>query len=347
MLKARATRNQGGVVISGTGGDLEELYCALNALMEKHDGQEGGGIPESGTNFRIVSLRHDIRHALPVPTRTLPEASADSGAMHGPVADAGRILSFETGKELPFDLSLDGDSIGEDGLEEPEELEELEDFEGIESFDEDFIDTGELDEDYDEVGEADEAESAVEVDGADGADLAAAVGAGVYYESGGQTGLPLQTVCEFRIMWPEVIFDCLVLREYLGSRYDLEYDKKQKGLDWTLDWVVVRRFQIVVLECLCLYAGPTQAKSIRKIFMDSFASMDGYCTQYVDKLVYVFAGKNAEQRLRLLPQLPKKMVTRGSEYQSLEAEMQSKARKYGCPTWELDLVEEVPADFKW
>ena len=350
MLKARATRNQGGVAISGTGEDLEELYRALNTLMEKRDGLEDGEVPQSGTNLRISSLCYDLRHALPVPTRALPEGLDDPGAMKGPVGDAGRILSFETGKELPFDLSLDEPGAEADRVEEPEELEELDEFDGIDSLDEDFIDAGELDEDYDEAEEAEELEELEELDSEDGVggvDLAATIGAGVHYEAGKQTGLPLQSECEFRILWPELIFVCLILRDYLGSRYDLEYSKKMRGLDWTTEWVAVRRFQIVILDCLCLYASPAQARSIRKVFMDSYSSMYDYCTQYADKLTNSFAGKNAEQRLKLLPQLPRKMISRGSDYRLMEAEIQSTAREYGCPPWELGLVEEVPPNFEW
>jgi hypothetical protein len=239
--------------------------------------------------------------------------------MHGPVGEVGKILSFETGKELPFDLSLD----------------------------EDYIDAGELDDDYDDPEEVEEVEELDDLDGAGGADLDGQGVAGVHYEYGDQTGLPLQALCEFRIMWPELIFVCLVLRDYLGSRFDLEYSKTRKGLDWTLEWVTVRRFQIVVLDCLCMYASPSQAKSIRKIFTESYSNMGGYCTQYVDKLGNTYAGKNAAQRLKLLPLLPRKITFLGNEYRSLEAKIRKTAGEYGCPPWELSLVEEIPEDFIW
>jgi hypothetical protein len=347
VLKAKATRNHAGVVIRGTGADLEELYCALNTLMEKRDGLEDGEIPQSGTNLRIFSLCNDIRHALPVPATSGPEGFDDPGAMKGPVGDAGRILSFKTGKELPFDLSLDGVESGDDGLEDLEELEELEEFDGIEDFDEDYIDAGELDDSYDDVAAPEAVEEPGSTEGDGAGDLVDPLVPGFRFAPGEKTGLPLQAVCEFRIMWPDVIFVSLLLREYLGSRYDLEYGKKLKGLDWTLDWVVVRRFQIVVLDCLCLHISPAQAKSIRKIFMESYSNLRGYCTQYVDKLSYTFAGKNAEQRLKSLPQLPRKIVAQGSDYRIMEAEIRVTARDYGCPTWELGLVEELPQNFEW
>ena len=167
------------------------------------------------------------------------------------------------------------------------------------------------------------------------------------YESGKHTGLPLQATCEFSILWPELIFVCLLLKDYLGSRYDLEYGKRLKGLDWTLDWVVVRRFQIVVLDCLCLHASPVQVKSIRKVFLESNSSMHGYCTQYVDKLTHSFAGKNAEQRLKLLPLLPKRIVVPGNDYRLIEAEVRAMAREYRCPPWELSLMEDFPTNFDW
>lgn len=353
MVKARATENHGGVIISGTGEDLEELYCALNTLVEKHDADKDGEIPESATNLRISSLCYDIRRALPVPTRPVPKGSSDPGASYGPVGDGGKILSFETGKELPFDLSLDGDGVGGedlDGPEELEDLEELEEFEGFEGFDEDYIDTGELDEAYDDPDAADDgndAEELQELGDSDDANVATLDEAGFHYESGAQTGLPLQAICEFRILWPELIFVSLLLREYLGSRYDLEYSKTLKGLDWSLEWVTVRRFQIVVLDCLCLHVSPAQAKSIRKIFLESYSFMRGYCTQYVDKLTNTYAGKSAEQRLKLLPLLPKRIMAQGSDYRFLEAEIRKTASEYGCPPWELSLVEEIPEDFKW
>jgi hypothetical protein len=262
--------------------------------------------------------------------------------MHGPVGEVGKILSFETGKELPFDLSLDEEGREGEGFDEPEELEnleELEEFEGLEGFDEDYIDAGVLDDDYDDAEEVDKVD---ELDDLDGQGVA-----GVHYEYGDQTGLPLQALCEFRILWPELIFVCLVLRDYLGSRYDLEYSKTRKGLDWTLEWVTVRRFQIVVLDCLCMYASPSQAKSIRKIFTESYPNLGGYCTQYVDKLACTYASKNAEQRLKLLPQLPRKITFLGSEYRSLEAKIRMTAREHGCPPWELSLVDEIPEDFIW
>ncbi|MGD9941069.1 MAG: hypothetical protein AB7T74_14840 [Clostridia bacterium] len=347
VLKAKATRNHAGVVIRGTGADLEELYCALNTLMEKRDGLVDGEIPQSGTNLRIFSLCNDIRHALPVSTTTETEGFDDPGAMKGPVVDAGRILSFKTGKELPFDQSLDGVESGDDGLEE---LEELEEFDGIEDFDEDYIDAGELDDAYDD---AEEPEAMEELDepgtmgNSTAGDLAGTLGPGFRFVPGEKTGLPLQAVCEFRIMWPDVIFVSLLLREYLGSRYDLAYGKKLKGLDWTLDWVAARRFQIVVLDCLCLHVSPAQARSIRKLFMESYSNLVGYCTQYVDKLSYTFAWKNVEQRLKMLPQLPRKIVAQGNDYRAMEAEIRLTARDYGCPTWELGLTEELPSDFEW
>jgi hypothetical protein len=347
VLKAKATNNHAGVVIRGTGADLEELYCALYTLMEKHDGLEDGEIPQSGTNLRIFTLCNDIRHALPASAASEAEGFDDPGAMKGPVGDAGRILSFRTGKELPFDQSLDEEEVGGDGLEE---LEELEEFDGIEDFDEDYIDAGELDDAYDDAEDPEAVEELEEPgDAEDGGagELADPLGQGFRYEPGKKTGLPLQAVCEFRIMWPDVIFVSLLLREYLGSRYDLEYGKKLKGLDWTLDWVAVRRFQIVVLDCLCLHVSPAQAKSIRKMFMESYSNMRGYCTQYVDKLSYTFAGKNAEQRLRTLSQLPRKILAQGNDYRAMEAEIRVTARDYGCPTWELGLVDETPPDFEW
>ncbi len=158
-------------------------------------------------------------------------------------------------------------------------------------------------------------------------------------EGGERTGLPLQSISGFRIMWPEVIFVSLLLREHLGSRYDLEYSKQLKGLDWTLDWVAVRRFQIVILDCLYLHVSPGQAKSIRKIFLESYSHMSGYCTQYVDKLTNTFARKNAEQRLKLLPLLPRRIMVQGNDYRSLEAGIRKTAREYGCPPWELSLIQ--------
>lgn len=339
MLKAKATRNHAGIVIQGTGADLEELYCALNTLMAKRDGLEDGEVPQSGTNLRISGLCHDIRRALPVPFRSESGESSDSGPMSGPASEAGKILSFETGKELPFDLSLDD--------VDTEEAGELEDFDGMDGFDEDYIDAGELDEVYDDPEAAEELEELEEPDEMDPGDPASPFGPGFHSEPGEHTGLPLQVVCEFRIMWPEVIFVCLLLREYLGSRYDLEYNKKWKGLDWTLEWVAVRRFQIVVLECLCLHVSPAQARSIRKIFMESCSNLSGYCTQYVDKLTNTFAGRNAEQRLKTLSQLPRKLVAQGSDYSALDAEIRNKAGQSDCPPWELSLVDDTADDFVW
>ena len=341
MLKAKATINHGGVVISGLGEDLEELHHALTALLEKRDGLPNGEVPPSGANLRIAKLCQYIRHADPVAALAVPRAVTPVSPPRTPGEPAGKILSFASGKELPFDLSLEEEGAINDTLDDAENLEELEEFVSSNGFDEDYIDSGVLDEAYDE------SEDSAAAVGMTDAERTLPAALAEQLDMGKQTGLPLQDNFEFRMLWPQLIFACLVLQSYLGSRYELGYSKKLKGLDWTLDWVSVRRFQIIVLDCLCQNISPAQSKAIRGMFMDSLTSLDGYCTQYVDKLSYAFARKNAAQRLHLLPQLTKKIIVKSRDYWLLEAEIQSAARKSGRPTWELSLSEEAPNPIEW
>ncbi len=153
------------------------------------------------------------------------------------------------------------------------------------------------------------------------------------------------TLCEFRLLWPEAIFICFVLNIYLGNYALLKNRKSLKGIDWTPAWVSVRKFQVLVIECLCNTVIPSKSKSIKNLFMDNLWAPFDYCTHYIDSLAIEYISLTPEKRIRLLGLLPSKTTNKGRDYYLLESRVTASARHHGVPVWEIDT--DYPEEVDW
>ena len=155
-------------------------------------------------------------------------------------------------------------------------------------------------------------------------------------------------VSEVRIVWPETIFAAFMLNHYLAIPFFVRREKKYKDIDQTVQWTVVRKFQLQIIDCLCASAPPTKAKGIRTLFHDEYKQFFAdYCTLFIEKMTVDFLGCNPEKRLREIGLMPSRIINKTGNYYAFEDLAKEESRQSGRPPWELHLSEEYPEEIDW
>jgi hypothetical protein len=152
--------------------------------------------------------------------------------------------------------------------------------------------------------------------------------------------------------WPESLFVTMALNDFLLlNARKMSNNAFQPFLHkrtvWDASIAQVRLFQSEIVKCIQeTVSEATFARMINQMHKD-WPWMDGYITQYVDILNIRFLNMEMEQRQKSLGTMVKRMVERGTEYQSLRDDVLDSARHHKRSAEDIEIGLEYPEEFDW
>src|SRR5699024_6846026 len=155
-----------------------------------------------------------------------------------------------------------------------------------------------------------------------------------------------------QVFWPEILFVMMALNDFIKMYADKQaknnfYIFTNFRTIWDPVIASVRQFQSAVATCMEETIPLQSITRILKFMNHDYTWMHHYITQYIDELNVTFSNMDKEKRLKNISIMAKRLVEKGSEYQSLKQTIEAAAVKYNCHTTDLTIGTEYPESINW
>ncbi|MHB1628483.1 MAG: DUF6904 family protein [Bacilli bacterium] len=157
---------------------------------------------------------------------------------------------------------------------------------------------------------------------------------------------------KIQVLWPEVLFVVMALNDFLWLHAKkLSKEKFTPLMDrrsvWDPDIAHVRMFQSAVAKCVKDTVSEAAFPRIMNQINKGYPWLDGYITQYVDRLNLRFLDLETDQRRKSISTMAKRLGERGEEYRILERDVTAAARHHNCSVDDISSGLDYPEDIAW
>ncbi|UOR11419.1 DUF6904 family protein [Halobacillus amylolyticus] len=154
------------------------------------------------------------------------------------------------------------------------------------------------------------------------------------------------------VLWPELLFVTMALndfvKEYAGKKSKNTYRMMEdKSNIWDAAIANVKMFQSAIAKAIKETIPDTSYSRTINLLIKDYSWTIGYTTQYVDLLNCRFCDMDAEERLKKITIMAKRLAEFGKEYKEVRAEVAEAAKRYKCLPDEIRLKMDYPDEIDW
>ncbi|MFZ0368061.1 MAG: hypothetical protein WAM07_00490 [Halobacillus sp.] len=154
------------------------------------------------------------------------------------------------------------------------------------------------------------------------------------------------------VLWPELLFVTMALndfiKEYAGknARHTSNSLEHTKNI-WSEDIAIIRMFQSQIAKAIGTMVSPSSyTRMMNMLNKNDYGTMN-YTTQYLTVLNSKFINMDADERMRNLTIMAKRLTEAGKEYEEVKKEVREAAKNYQCSPQDIRLNMHFPEEIDW